>query len=155
MPDLFKILLLIGCLAVFWAFGAPPPSISTLVETTATDKSPGKNRISRVAFGSEVALESLCYPGKVTIVDFYSDGCPPCRIVSPILHKAVEANAAVSLRVVDINRPGTRGIDWGSPVSRQHGLSSIPYFVIFDGGGQEIARGAKAKTLINDFLNKR
>lgn len=151
----FKILVLIGCMIVFWVYGAPPPSMSQLIDA-ATDKGPGKQeRISKVGFGQPVDLHALAYPGKVTIIDFYSDYCPPCRAISPPLHDAVKANQSTALRVVDINRPGTQGIDWQSPVAQQNELRSIPFFVIFDATGNEVARGGRARDMVAAFLNKR
>ena len=152
---LFKILLLLVCLAVFWVYGAPPPSIAKLVETTARDKAEKPNRISTVSFGQEVNLDALAFPGKVTIIDFYSPGCPPCRQISPPLHAAVEKNPALALRVVDINRPQAQGIDWSSPVAQQHHMGSIPFFVVFDGTGTEVARGGPARTMVAELLNGR
>lgn len=151
---LFKVLVLVTCMLVFWYYGAPPPSIQEMV-ASATDTTEGTQRESTVSFGSEVSLESLAYPGKVTIVDFYSQYCPPCRAISPAIHAAVKANKATALRVVDINRPNTQGIDWSSPVVAQHGIRSIPYFVIFDSRGNEVARGPRAKDMVAEFLNKR
>jgi thiol-disulfide isomerase/thioredoxin len=104
--------------------------------------------------GQEVNLDAHLLPGKVTIVDFYSEGCAPCRMIGPLLHAAVERDPGVSLRVVDINRPGIRGIDWTSPVARQHGLSGIPFFVVFDGNGTERARGKAAAALIGDWIKE-
>lgn len=149
---IFIVLVVAG---IFYAKAGPGPSIPKLVETTGTNKTEATNRLITVSYGQEVDLQSLAFPGKVTIVDFYSPGCPPCRAISPPLHAAVQKNPALALRVVDINRPGAQGIDWGSPVTRQHGISSIPYFVVFDGAGAEIARGSTASTMVQNLINNR
>ena len=32
---------------------------------------------------------------------------------------------------MDINRPGSEGIDWGSPLGKQYGVHSLPSFKIY------------------------
>ena len=149
------IFIILVCVGVFYAKGGPAPSINKLVESTATNKAQAGNRIMTVGYGQEINLAGLAFPGKVTIVDFFSQGCGPCVQIRPLVHAAVERNPGLALRVVDINRPGTQGIDWGSPVARQNGLSSIPFFVVFDGKGEEIARGSTATNMVLNLINNR
>ena len=138
--------------ALWWA--TTPPSLAKLIRTTATDLKPGAagSRIRTITHGEEVTLETATFPGKVTIFDFYSDGCPPCVMLKPILHAMVEKEPGLALHVIDINRKGQQGIDWASPVARQHKLAGIPYLVIFDGDGTEIARGDTAREMLSAHL---
>ncbi len=92
-----------------------------------------------VAKGSEVKLTDYLVPGKTVIFDFYSDYCGPCVQMSPKLEKLHAARADVVVVKVDINRPGTKGIDWKSPVARQYELHSIPHFKVYGPNGKLLA----------------
>ncbi len=94
--------------------------------------------------GAEFAVEAHLQRGKTNIVDFYSDYCPPCRKISPLLIKLREKRTDLAVIKVDINREGVKGIDWSSPVARQYGLRSIPHFQIYDGQGNLLKEGQEA-----------
>lgn len=94
--------------------------------------------------GAELAVEDYLLKGRTTIVDFYSDYCPPCRKMSPLLAKLAKRRADLAVVKLDINRQGVEGIDWASPLARQYELSSIPYFRIYDGEGNLLQDGPKA-----------
>lgn len=111
------------------------------------------DRMTVVTKGEEVKLEDWLVKGKVTIFDFYSDGCPPCRFIKGPLIKAVTGDQSVALRVVDLNREGKKGIDWQSPVAAQYKLQSIPYFVIYDANGKEWKRGDEAQEHVQKWLD--
>ena len=93
----------------------------------------------RISHGDTVDLKDYLVPGKTIIFDFYSDFCPPCRALKPSLEKLHATRSDLALVVVDINRPGVRGIDWKSPVARQYQLNSIPHLAIFGPDGRLIA----------------
>ena len=82
-----------------------------------------------------------CRKGKTNIVDFYSDYCPPCKKISPLLQKLGRKRPDLAMLQVDINRKGVKGIDWSSPLARQYELSSIPHFQIYDGEGNLLKEG--------------
>lgn len=94
--------------------------------------------------GAELAVEDYLVRGRTTIVDFYSDYCPPCRKLSPLLAQLAKKRPDVAVVKLDINRKGVEGIDWGSPLARQYELSSIPYFRIYDGEGNLLKDGQAA-----------
>jgi len=94
--------------------------------------------------GQEVDITQLAVRGKTTIFDFYSEFCPPCRKISPLLEELDKKRDDIVVVKIDINRPNVRGIDWQSPVARQYGLQSIPHFVIFDPEGGKKAEGQDA-----------
>lgn len=97
-----------------------------------------------IGFGRRIALERHLQPGKINIVDFFSEYCPPCRRLSPKLEALDAARDDVVVIRVDINRPDVRGIDWNSPLARQLELESIPYLRIYDKDGTLIASGEEA-----------
>jgi len=94
--------------------------------------------------GAEFAVVGHLQRGKTNIVDFYSEYCPPCKKISPLLVKLGKKRPDLAVIKVDINRKGVKGIDWSSPVARQYGLRSIPHFQIYDGEGKLLAEGQEA-----------
>jgi thiol-disulfide isomerase/thioredoxin len=94
--------------------------------------------------GGEMDIGLLLQKDKTNIVDFYSEYCPPCRKISPLLRKLAARRPDLALISVDINRKGVEGIDWSSPLARQYGLRSVPYFMIYDGAGNLLKRGDEA-----------
>jgi len=91
-----------------------------------------------------LAIENYLLKGKTNIVDFYSDYCPPCKKISPLLQKLGGKRPDLAILQVDINRKGVKGIDWASPLARQYELSSIPHFKIYDGDGNLLKEGQEA-----------
>lgn len=99
---------------------------------------------AHISMGQEVNVADYLVPGKTTIVDFYSEYCPPCRAIAPKLAKLHASRDDIAVVKVDINRPGVRGIDWGSPVAHQYKLHSIPHFNIYGPDGKLQAEGDAA-----------
>jgi len=64
-----------------------------------------------ISRGQEVDLADHLVAGKITIFDFYSDYCPPCRTISPKLEELAGRRDDIAVVKVDINRSGVRGID--------------------------------------------
>jgi thiol-disulfide isomerase/thioredoxin len=112
----------------------------------------------RVSHGDVIHIQDYLVPGKTTIFDFYSDFCPPCRALKPSLEKLHASRDDIALVVVDINRPGVRGIDWNSPVARQYQLHSIPHLAIFGPDGKLVAvdqdRNPAARRLVTRWISE-
>jgi thiol-disulfide isomerase/thioredoxin len=104
--------------------------------------------------GAEFDIGSYLQKGKVTIVDFYSDYCPPCRQISPLLNKLDKRRQDIVVLPVDINRKGVKGIDWQSPLARQYELQSIPHFKIYDAEGNLAKEGQEAYMEVLMLLNR-
>ena len=94
--------------------------------------------------GAEFAIESHLQRGKINIVDFYSDHCPPCRQISPLLKKLEKKRTDLVVLKVDIDRKGAGSIDWLSPLARQYDLQSVPSFRIYDPEGNLTKQGQEA-----------
>ncbi len=97
-----------------------------------------------VGKGEKINLEDYLVAGKTTIVDFYSDFCPPCRALGPHLEKLAQTREDIRVVKVDINRPGRQGIDFDSPVARQFNLESIPHLQVYAPDKQLQAEGDAA-----------
>ncbi len=102
--------------------------------------------------GEEVDIETLVHEGKTTIFDFYSDYCPPCRKISPLLKELDEKRENIVVVKIDINRKGVSRIDFGSPVARQYNLQYVPYFIIYDASGSRTHEGDKAGRQVVQLL---
>jgi thiol-disulfide isomerase/thioredoxin len=107
---------------------------------------------ARIAHGSEVSIADHVVPGKITVFDFTSEFCPPCRMMEPHLDKLHASRDDLAVVKVDINRPDVKGIDWKSPVAVQYGLRSIPHFKVFDKDGKLMAEGDEARELVVGWL---
>ncbi len=103
--------------------------------------------------GESVDIKAHLVAGKINLFDFYSEYCPPCRQIAPYLEKLAAKRSDLVINKVDINRKGTSGIDWGSPLAKQYGLRSIPAFKIFDGKGALVAEGDDAKKQVIGWIN--
>jgi thiol-disulfide isomerase/thioredoxin len=103
--------------------------------------------------GAEFDVESYLQKGKINIVDFYSDYCPPCRKISPLLKKLDQQRQDLVVLAVDINRKGVKGIDWLSPLAQQYKLNSVPHFQIYDAAGNLTKEGQEAYMEILMLLN--
>ena len=112
----------------------------------------GSPDVQTISHGQEVDIADYAVKGKTTIFDFYSDACPPCRVLGPEVEALAERREDIALVIVDINRPGTMAIDWGSPVARQYSLQSIPHLRVFGPDGKELARGDEAWPMVQDWL---
>lgn len=107
---------------------------------------------AHISQGQTITLADHLVAGKITVVDFTSQYCPPCRRISPLLDKLHASRADIAVVKVDINRPETKGIDWKSPVAQQFGLRSIPHFKVFDKDGKLMAEGDEAYEMVNRWL---
>ena len=121
--------------------------------TTARGGTPKSPTPARIAHGATVDLQNYIVPGKTTIFDFTSEGCPPCRAIAPALHKLHAEHDDIVVVEVDLNRPGIRGIDWRSPVAQQFGLQSSPHFKIYGPNGKLMAEGDQAYGIVNEMLH--
>ncbi len=104
--------------------------------------------------GKILDLRPLLVPGRVTLIDFYSPFCPPCRFLAPLLEQLGQRRPDLIVKKVNINRPGFQGIDWKSPLARQYQLRSVPYFLIFNPQGKLMARGQAAMQQLEGWLKE-
>lgn len=103
--------------------------------------------------GTEIEVSTLVKDEGVTIVDFYSEYCPPCRQIAPYLEKLNEKRDDVEVIKININRENVTGIDWESPVIKQYGITSIPFFMIFR-DGKRISDGPEASRFVFELLKE-
>lgn len=131
------------CVAVLWA----PPAILAggLHEKGDTP--------AVISHGQKVTLADYVVPGRTTVFEFYSENCPTCRSIAPGLQKLHSTHSDVAVVKVDINRPGAKGIDWGSPVSKQYDLPSTPQIKVYGPNGKLVAEGPAAYKLVTGWFD--
>ena len=128
--------------------------LAALTTGAAADEAPPSKGAEPITIskGQEVQLSAYAVPGKTTVFDFYSEYCPPCRAIAPLVKKLHEARADIAVVEVDINRPGIEGIDWKSPVAKEFQLDSIPHFKIYGPDGKLMSEGEPARSKVVDWL---
>jgi thiol-disulfide isomerase/thioredoxin len=104
--------------------------------------------------GETLEITEHLVPGKITIFDFYSDYCPPCKTISPMLTELDKARPDIAVKKIDINRKGKTGIDWQSPVVEQYKIKSVPFFMIYDEKGKLTASERKASEKVFEYIDK-
>jgi thiol-disulfide isomerase/thioredoxin len=106
-----------------------------------------------ISHGKEVALADYLVPGKTTVFDFYSEYCPPCRELSPLLEKLHRTRDDVVVVKIDINRAEIKGIDWQSPVAQEFKLESIPHLKVYNPDGSLKVEGDDARELVQGWID--
>ena len=113
---------------------AKPASKGQTADSGASATGPIHKNINRA--GSAVDVEDHLVPGRINIVDFYADWCPPCRALAPKLD-AMSKDTKYAILKVDI-------ANWKSPVAQKYHLNSIPHLKVYDGSGKLLAEGQNA-----------
>jgi len=136
-----KALLLLCCCLLGATLGWGAPSMHTK----------GAKPLS-ISQGQPVNLTDFIVTGKITLFEFTSEYCPPCRAFAEVLLQLHQQSADLAVVKVDINRPEVHKIDWQSPVAQQYGLQSIPFFKIVGPNGQLIAEGKPARDQVDAWI---
>jgi len=132
-------------------------AVITLALGLAAESSEAAGRVmdgNRGREGQSFEVSSVVSPGGFTLVDFWSPYCGPCLKLAPYMEKLAAKRSDLKVVKLNINRPGIQGIDWKSPLAQQYKIRSIPYLVIFDQNGKEIANGQGAFNLFVDWVKQ-
>lgn len=84
-------------------------------------------RVNGDSFVSEVLGANV-----LTLVDFYSEGCVPCKRLSPVLAE-LEEQYAGEVKLVKVN------VNFDASLAERYEVQSVPTLVFFK-GGEEVAR---------------
>jgi thiol-disulfide isomerase/thioredoxin len=127
--------------------GAVLPPAPTGVPSSAPARPTGP-AVQKISDGGQrVDMKELLVPGRVTVVDFYADWCGPCRVMAPHLEQIASQDDDVFLRKVDIVR-------WGTPVTKQYAIASVPNVRVFDRAGRQIGEPTHSLKQIKAAIQK-
>lgn len=101
--------------------------------------------------GQRVDVKKFVKPGQTTIIDFYSHSCPPCMKLAPMLDAMAAKRPRTQVVKLNIDRPGSSGIDFDSPLAKQYNLTGIPHMMVFDENGQLKAQGREALNMVLEW----
>ena len=76
----------------------------------------------------------------LVLVDFFAEWCGPCQLMAPIIEEMIKDNKDNNIKIGKLN------IDENQEVAAQHGVMSIPTFIVFKNGkaiDQKIGYGSK------------
>lgn len=102
--------------------------------------------------GQTYTITDYLIKGKMNLVEFTSAASPPCQALNPKLAALAAQKPDVVVNQLVIDRPGTQGIDWQSPLARQYELRSVPYFQVYDSAGKLLADGEPARKMVAKML---
>lgn len=104
--------------------------------------------MSAVVHAEEATFKELVeeYQG-VALVDFWGDGCPPCRQLAPIIDElAMEYEGRARIVKLDV-------YEHMGPAMTYH-VSTIPTMIIFKNGEMvDRRKGAASKEMIREWLD--
>lgn len=91
--------------------------------------------------------EEVLKSEKAVIVEFFSDGCIPCKRMSPILAELEEEYSELKIAKLNIN--------FSSETARRYGVLSSPTFLFFKNGTEiKRIRGAVGKDELEDVIEE-
>lgn len=95
--------------------------------------------------GEPLDIKTLAVPGRTTVIEFYSPYCPyHKKYAAPLLEQVAQRRPDLVIKMVNINRPGVRGIDFKSPLAQQYQIPSVSHFMILNPEGKLVAEGKAA-----------
>ncbi|MDF1662035.1 MAG: thioredoxin [Planctomycetota bacterium] len=103
--------------------------------------------MSAVIHADEASFKELVEDhAGVVLVDFWGTGCPPCKLLSPIIDElAVEYEGRARIVKLDV-------YEQMGPAMTYH-VSTIPTLIVFkDGEVKDRRRGAASKDVIRDWI---
>jgi thiol-disulfide isomerase/thioredoxin len=126
--------------------------LGSAVTTLAADTNLKAPKPETIANGAKIQLADHLVAGKTTVFEFTSSNCPACHALIPAIEKLHATRDDVAVVLININRPGAKGIDWDSPVSLQVDLPSTPQFKVYGPDGKLVAQGKPAYTLVTGWF---
>jgi thiol-disulfide isomerase/thioredoxin len=101
--------------------------------------------------GQTIDVKQFVKPGQTTIIDFWSKNCAPCMKLGPMLDAMAAKRPKTQVVKLNIDRPGSSGIDFDSPLAKQYSIQGIPHLMVFDESGKLKAQGREALNMVLEW----
>lgn len=102
--------------------------------------------------GERIDIKNSLVFGRYTIMEFTSEYCGKCKAMQPLLETLSLTRPDIAVRSFDIDRSGSEGIDWDSPLAKQYNIHSIPAYIVFNDKGVKISDGNIARDDVEKVL---
>lgn len=104
--------------------------------------------------GAAVNVQNYLAGGKYTLVEYYSPYSPECSELQQGINQLPQMYNFLAVRTVNINRPGVQGVDFQSPAAQELGLTTVPYFYIYEANKSLRAHGRPAREQVMQWLRE-
>jgi len=81
---------------------------------------------------SDNPIDKARESGKITLIDFGSESCGPCRRLAPILRQIQQDRKDVNIITVDVDKQRALAI--------RYGIRNLPTIIVFDARGKQVSR---------------
>lgn len=102
--------------------------------------------------GEDINIKDSLVFGRYTVMEFTSEYCPSCLQIQPYLKTLSMTRPDIAVRSFLIDRAGSDGIDWKSPLATRYNIHTVPGFIIFNDKGVKIADGDAARDQIKNVI---
>lgn len=85
-----------------------------------------ENDIKLSAAAKNDMVLKLVEKGKITIIDFYAEWCPPCKMLSKVLERMKASD--IVIKKIDIDKE--------AELAAELGIDAVPFVAIFDRSGK-------------------
>ena len=107
--------------------------------------------------GQRFELRDYLTRNATTAVVFYSEHSAPSLTLLQTLESMSETDSELAVNYINLDRRGTKDVDWNSPLARQHRINILPHVLIYE-DGKLVRQGHPARKYIlqrMDRLEKR
>ena len=71
--------------------------------------------------------------------------------LAPMLDSMAARRPKTQVVKLNIDRPGTEGIDFDSPLAKQYNITGIPFLMVYDESGNLKAQGREALNMVLEW----
>ncbi|MBI3892804.1 MAG: thioredoxin family protein [Candidatus Wallbacteria bacterium] len=144
-----------------WKNVATPLLLAALVAAAPialrAEEAESKNVKEIDASTKSLDIDKLVEPGHTTIVDIFSQACPPCRALSPKLDALAKKRKGLKILKLNLGTKQSKEgleINWDVPLRAKYDIHSIPYLFLYDEKGVQLAAGEDAYSKVLGWLKK-